>query len=62
MSLATKVGRKLFPPAQAKLIADLIARDLLFYDPALSRPFIASLNRFYINMNMLSSDGAGPPP
>ncbi len=56
LSLATKVGRKLFPPLQAELIADLIARDLPFYDPTLSRPFIASLNRFCQDMGVLSAD------
>jgi ABC-type nitrate/sulfonate/bicarbonate transport system substrate-binding protein len=56
LSLATKVGRKLFPPLQAEMIADLIARDLPFYDPVLSRPFIACLNRFCRDMGVLSAD------
>jgi hypothetical protein len=54
ITLATKVGRKLFPPMQAELIAELIARDLPFYDPALSPGFITSLNQFCIDMGVLS--------
>ena len=30
---ATEVGRKLFPPSEAELIAELIRRDLPYYDP-----------------------------
>lgn len=56
LSLATKVGRKLFPPLQAELIAELIARDLPFYDPVLSQAFIGSLNRFCSDMGVLSED------
>jgi ABC-type nitrate/sulfonate/bicarbonate transport system substrate-binding protein len=33
VSLATLVGRKLFPAMEAELIGDLIARDLPFYGP-----------------------------
>ena len=32
LGLATGVGRKLFPPAEAELIAELIRRDLPYYD------------------------------
>src|SRR5437660_5893543 len=34
--LAAVVGQKLFPPEQAALIADLIRRDLPYYDAAIS--------------------------
>jgi ABC-type nitrate/sulfonate/bicarbonate transport system substrate-binding protein len=54
LSLATQVGRKLFPPMQAELIAELIRRDLPFYDPALSRPFIAALGQFCQDMGVQS--------
>src|SRR5262249_43638416 len=33
---ATEVGRKLFPPSEAELIAELIRRDLPYYDPTIS--------------------------
>jgi ABC-type nitrate/sulfonate/bicarbonate transport system substrate-binding protein len=56
ISLATKVGRKLFPPLQAEMIAELIARDLPFYDPSLSPGFVRSLNRFCMDLGALSVD------
>ena len=34
---ATEIGRKLFPPAEASLIAELIRRDLPFYDASISK-------------------------
>src|SRR4051812_659215 len=46
VSLATQVGRKLFPPAEAELIAELIRRDLPYYDIAITEPFVAGMNRF----------------
>jgi ABC-type nitrate/sulfonate/bicarbonate transport system substrate-binding protein len=51
---ATAVGQKLFPPMEASLIADLIRRDLPYYDPAISEPTVASLNRFAQDMGLLS--------
>jgi ABC-type nitrate/sulfonate/bicarbonate transport system substrate-binding protein len=55
---ATAVGRKLFPPAEAGLIAELIRRDSPFYDPAISRQTVASMNRFAQDIGLL----AGPVP
>jgi ABC-type nitrate/sulfonate/bicarbonate transport system substrate-binding protein len=46
VSLATKVGRALFPPGEAELIADVVARDLPYYDPAISEQAVAGINRF----------------
>jgi NitT/TauT family transport system substrate-binding protein len=43
---AAQVGRKLFPAAEASLIVDLIRRDLPYYDPAISREFVAGMNDF----------------
>jgi NitT/TauT family transport system substrate-binding protein len=43
VTLATKIGRKLFPPAEADLIAELIRRDLPLYDTAISRDFVAGM-------------------
>ena len=37
VSRATEVGRKLFPPSEAELIAELIRRDLPYYDATISR-------------------------
>ncbi len=57
-SRATAVGRKLFPPTEAGLIAELIRRDSPFYDPAISRQTVASMNRFAQDIGLL----AGPVP
>ena len=45
-SLATRVGKALFPPAEAALIADVIARDLPYYDPTISEAAVDGLSRF----------------
>jgi ABC-type nitrate/sulfonate/bicarbonate transport system substrate-binding protein len=55
-SLATQVGRKLFPPAQAELIADLIGRDLPYYDTTISREFVSGMNRFARDVGILDRD------
>jgi NitT/TauT family transport system substrate-binding protein len=56
VTLATKVGEKLFPPSEAALIADLIRRDLPYYDTAISREFVAGMNRFARDLGILDSD------
>jgi ABC-type nitrate/sulfonate/bicarbonate transport system substrate-binding protein len=43
---ATEVGRKLFPPLEADLIADLIRRDLPYYDPTIAETTVEQLNQF----------------
>jgi NitT/TauT family transport system substrate-binding protein len=50
---ASEVGRKLFPPAEAALIAELIRRDLPFYDASISREFVAGMNQFARDMGIL---------
>jgi NitT/TauT family transport system substrate-binding protein len=57
-SLATEVGRKVFPPTEAGLIAELIARDAPFYDPSLSKATVESMNRFARDIGLLSRDVA----
>ena len=56
VTLATRIGRKLFPPAEAELIAELIRRDLPYYDTAISRDFVAGMNRFARDVGILSGD------
>jgi ABC-type nitrate/sulfonate/bicarbonate transport system substrate-binding protein len=56
VSLATKVGRKLFPASEAELIADIIERDLPFYDPAISREFVAGMTEFQRHIGLLNAD------
>jgi ABC-type nitrate/sulfonate/bicarbonate transport system substrate-binding protein len=45
-SLATAVGKRLFPPEEACLIAGLIEHDKPFYDASISRDAIHGLNKF----------------
>jgi ABC-type nitrate/sulfonate/bicarbonate transport system substrate-binding protein len=51
--LATAVGRKLFPPAEAELIAGLIRRDLPYYDAAITPAFVDGMNAFARDMGIL---------
>jgi NitT/TauT family transport system substrate-binding protein len=46
VALARRVGRKLFPEAEAELITGLIARDLPFYSAAISRKDVERMIRF----------------
>ena len=56
VTLATRIGRKLFPPAEAELITELIRRDLPYYDTVISRDFVAGMNRFARDVGILSGD------
>jgi ABC-type nitrate/sulfonate/bicarbonate transport system substrate-binding protein len=51
---ATEVGKKLFPPTEAGLIAGLIRRDVPFYDPTISERTVESMNRFARDLGLLS--------
>lgn len=51
---ATAIGRKLFPPAEAEMIAELIRRDLPFYDSAISEKTVTSMNQFARDLGLLS--------
>src|SRR6266508_1903790 len=53
---ATEIGRKLFPPSEAELIAELIRRDLPYYDASISRDFVAGMNQFSRDVGILSGD------
>src|SRR6201990_222510 len=50
---AAGVGHKLFPPAEAALITELVCRDLPFYDPAISRDFVSGMNQFARDIGIL---------
>jgi NitT/TauT family transport system substrate-binding protein len=54
ISLATEVGRKRFPPAEAELIAELIRRDLPYYDPTITEEKVTTMNRFATDIGLLS--------
>ena len=56
MTLAAKVGRKLFPAEEANLITELVRRDLPFYDASISEHAIACLNRFARDVGLLEGD------
>jgi ABC-type nitrate/sulfonate/bicarbonate transport system substrate-binding protein len=56
VSRSTEVGRKLFPPQEAELIADLIRRDLPYYDPSISPEFVAGMNQFARDIGILRGD------
>jgi ABC-type nitrate/sulfonate/bicarbonate transport system substrate-binding protein len=53
LSRATQVGRRLFPPQEAELIAELIRRDLPYYGPAISQSFVAGMNQFARDIGIL---------
>jgi NitT/TauT family transport system substrate-binding protein len=48
----------LFPPAQAELIAELIARDLPYYDTTISEAFVTGMNAFARDRGILQGDVA----
>jgi NitT/TauT family transport system substrate-binding protein len=52
-TLATGIGRKLFPPSEADLIAELIRRDLPYYDPTISPAFVDGMNQFARDVGIL---------
>jgi ABC-type nitrate/sulfonate/bicarbonate transport system substrate-binding protein len=52
---ATEVGRKLFPEAEAALIAELVRRDTPFYDASISTQSVEALNDFSRSLGILSS-------
>jgi NitT/TauT family transport system substrate-binding protein len=56
LALATAVGRKLFPPAEAELIAELIGRDLPYYDTTISASFVTGMNAFARDLGILQGD------
>ena len=58
VSLATDVGRKLFAPQEAELIAELIRRDLPYYDAKITPEFVAGMNAFARSIGILAGDVA----
>jgi NitT/TauT family transport system substrate-binding protein len=56
VSRATEVGEKLFPGSEAALIAELIRRDLPYYDATLSREFVAGMAAFARRQGILDGD------
>ena len=54
--LATEVGRKRFPAEEAELIADIIQRDLPFYNAAITPEFISGMSSFSQAMGLIDSE------
>jgi len=53
VSLATKAARNVFPEQETQLIAELIRRDLPYYDPAISEKTVSVMNQFCRDMGVL---------
>jgi ABC-type nitrate/sulfonate/bicarbonate transport system substrate-binding protein len=56
LSLATKIGRKLFPPDEAELIGDIVRRDLPYYTSGISRDFVAGMQAFTRALGLQQAD------
>jgi ABC-type nitrate/sulfonate/bicarbonate transport system substrate-binding protein len=52
---ATAVGKKRFPPSEAELIAELVRRDLPYYDANIPAEKVASMNRFAQDIGLLAA-------
>jgi ABC-type nitrate/sulfonate/bicarbonate transport system substrate-binding protein len=57
-TLATRVGEKLFPSSEAVLIAELVRRDLPFYDATISQSSVAAMNDFARDLGILHGQPA----
>ena len=55
---ATAVGQKRFPPSEAELIAELVRRDLPYYDPTIPPEKVESMNRFAQDIGLLKAPAA----
>jgi NitT/TauT family transport system substrate-binding protein len=53
---AAAVGHKLFPPDAAALIAELVRRDLPYYDAAITPEFVSGMNAFCRDVGILQGD------
>ncbi len=43
---AVEVGNRLFPPGDAEMIAEIVARDLPYYEAAIAADAVVAINRF----------------
>jgi NitT/TauT family transport system substrate-binding protein len=55
VSLAAQIGRALFPETEAGLIAELIRRDLPYYDPTITPDFVAGMSRFARDLGLIDA-------
>jgi ABC-type nitrate/sulfonate/bicarbonate transport system substrate-binding protein len=54
-SRATEAARHRFPPAETELIAELIRRDVPYYDATISEEMVSKMNRFARDVGLLAS-------
>ena len=52
---ATAVGQRVFPPMEASLIAELVRRDLPYYDATISADAVRALNQFAMDIGHLDA-------
>ena len=55
-ALATQVGQKRFPPQQAALIAELIRRDLPYFDASIPVAAVDGMNKFTRDLELVRND------
>jgi NitT/TauT family transport system substrate-binding protein len=55
---ATAVGKKRFPPSEAELIAELVRRDLPYYNVNIPEEKVVSMNRFARDIGLLTAPAA----
>lgn len=53
---ATDIGRQLFAPDEAALIAELVRRDAPYYDPVITRATVTGMNTFARRFGILKGD------
>lgn len=53
-SLATEVGRQVFPDEEAEVISTLVERDSPYYRASVSHEAVDGLNRFCLARNLMS--------
>ncbi|WP_049569389.1 ABC transporter substrate-binding protein [Streptomyces sp. SBT349] len=58
VSVATEVGKRHFPAMEADLIAELIGRDLPYYQPAITEAAVAGLNAFTAGAGLLAGEAS----
>ena len=58
IALATEVGRKVFPKAEAELIADVVARDIPYLTPDITPQFVKGMTEFQRHMGLINGSPA----
>lgn len=58
-SIATEAAQRRFPQQERELIAEIIARDAVFYDPVIRDGTVKAMNRFAVDLGLLTPDSVG---